>query len=239
MLRIEQSARDVPRSFPLDTIESAVDYDYVLIGGQKFLLPVHSENLMCDRGTSNCSRNVIDFRNYRKFGADSEITFDADPPVQRLISRFAVVFLAAVSFGSGLRAQHLGVYHWEGTVDSLCRSPNLNWLVSPSRHLSHLSSAASNDYVRIAEKSIPRRFGTAGKARDARAYCGAASLPSSVRRQPPENGLAYRLSRVRLRPRASSRIPDLTRPVLNAQIHDEEVQMLGTGGVALSRIWIA
>jgi hypothetical protein len=77
VLRIELEARSMPRTFPLDTVESAVDYDYVMIGGNKFLLPVHSENLSCERGTSDCSRNVIDFRNYRKFGADTSITFDS------------------------------------------------------------------------------------------------------------------------------------------------------------------
>lgn len=77
-LRIELQAEAMPRSFPLDTVESAVDYDFVLIGDGKFLLPVHSEALSCGRGTSVCSRNVIEFRNYRKFTADTSITFDTD-----------------------------------------------------------------------------------------------------------------------------------------------------------------
>ncbi len=75
VLRIEMQARHMPDEFPLDHVESATDYDFVRIGERKFLLPVHSENLSCERGTSQCSRNVIDFRNYRKFGADTEITF--------------------------------------------------------------------------------------------------------------------------------------------------------------------
>jgi hypothetical protein len=76
VLRIEMSARNIPKGFPLDTVESAVDYDYVMISGSKYLLPVHAEALSCERGTSGCARNVIDFRNYRKFGADTSITFD-------------------------------------------------------------------------------------------------------------------------------------------------------------------
>ncbi|HTA43954.1 MAG TPA: hypothetical protein VK789_15980 [Bryobacteraceae bacterium] len=79
-LRIELSAQSMPRSFPLDTVESAVDYDFVPIGEGKFLLPTHSEALSCGRGTSVCSRNVIEFRNYRKFSADTTITFDTDKP---------------------------------------------------------------------------------------------------------------------------------------------------------------
>ena len=76
VLRIEMSARNIPKDFPLDSVESAVDYDFVLIGSKKYLLPTHSEALSCVRGTSDCSKNVIDFRNYKKYGADSSITFD-------------------------------------------------------------------------------------------------------------------------------------------------------------------
>ncbi len=77
VLRIELAARNMPRTFALDTVESSVDYDFVLIGDAKFLLPVHSEALSCERGTNGCSRNSIDFRNYKKFSADTNITFDA------------------------------------------------------------------------------------------------------------------------------------------------------------------
>jgi hypothetical protein len=80
VLRIEMAARNMPRTFPLDTVESAVDYDYVPIGDGKFLLPVHSEALSCDRGKNSCSRNVIEFRNYKKFTADTSITFDDAAP---------------------------------------------------------------------------------------------------------------------------------------------------------------
>lgn len=76
VLRIEMSARSIPRSFPLDQVESTVDYDFVLIGEKRYLLPTHSESLSCMRGTTECSRNVIEFRNYRKYSADSNITFE-------------------------------------------------------------------------------------------------------------------------------------------------------------------
>ena len=78
VLRIEISAENLGRTFPLDTVESAVDYDYVLIGDVRYLLPVHSESISCRRGSGECSRNVIDFRNYRKFTTDSSITFGPD-----------------------------------------------------------------------------------------------------------------------------------------------------------------
>jgi len=76
VLRIEMQARNTPLLFPLDTTEMAVDYDLVRLSAmQSFLLPVDSEMLSCQRGTSHCSRNRIEFRNYRKFGAESDITF--------------------------------------------------------------------------------------------------------------------------------------------------------------------
>ena len=78
VLRIELSAQNLPRGFPLDQVESAVDYDYVFIGEGKYLLPTHSEALSCARGANHCTRNVIEFRNYKKFTADTSITFEAD-----------------------------------------------------------------------------------------------------------------------------------------------------------------
>ena len=74
----ELSAQNMPRGFPLDQVESAVDYDYVFIGEGKYLLPIHSEALSCGRAASQCSRNVIEFRNYKKFTADTSITFEPD-----------------------------------------------------------------------------------------------------------------------------------------------------------------
>jgi hypothetical protein len=78
VLRIEMSAQDLPRSYPVDQIEWAIDYDYVAIGEGRYLLPAHSETLSCTRGSSGCTRNTIEFRNYRKFTADTSITFDTD-----------------------------------------------------------------------------------------------------------------------------------------------------------------
>ena len=75
VLRIEMQATDVPKEFLADTTESAVDYELVSLGTQKFLLPVHAEVLTCMRGTSTCDKNVIDFRNYHKFSGESTIQF--------------------------------------------------------------------------------------------------------------------------------------------------------------------
>ncbi|HVW86135.1 MAG TPA: hypothetical protein VHB50_15705 [Bryobacteraceae bacterium] len=76
VLRIEQSALSLPRDFEYDKAESTVEYGFVNIDGQRYLLPSQSVNEGCMAGNLSCSRNVIDFRNYRKFTADSNITFD-------------------------------------------------------------------------------------------------------------------------------------------------------------------
>ncbi len=76
VLRIELAARDLPRDFPMDTAESSIDYDFVLIGSQKVLLPSAADSLSCTRGSSDCTRNHTEFHNYRKFGADTNITFE-------------------------------------------------------------------------------------------------------------------------------------------------------------------
>lgn len=76
VLRIEMEAVAIPKGFPMDHVETAVDYAPVRLETQTYLLPVHAENLMCERDSSICSKNVLDFRNYRKFSADSKIVFD-------------------------------------------------------------------------------------------------------------------------------------------------------------------
>jgi len=79
VLRIEMQAYGFPQDFPTDHVECATDYEYIRLGdAHQYLLPVHSENLMCQRGSDLCSRNVIDFRNYRKYTGESTIKF-GDP----------------------------------------------------------------------------------------------------------------------------------------------------------------
>jgi hypothetical protein len=73
--RIEMQADRIPQDFPLDNVQWAVDYDLVRLGTASFLLPVHAENLSCQRGTTICSKNTVDFRDYHKYSGESTITF--------------------------------------------------------------------------------------------------------------------------------------------------------------------
>jgi hypothetical protein len=47
----------------------------VRFADRQFLVPVHAETLSCERGTDNCGRNTIDFRNYHKYSGESSIIF--------------------------------------------------------------------------------------------------------------------------------------------------------------------
>ena len=77
VLRIEQIANSSQSiGVPYDKAESVVEYGFVNIEGKSYLLPAQSENLACLRGSSNCVRNLIEFRNYRKFSASSDIKYD-------------------------------------------------------------------------------------------------------------------------------------------------------------------
>ena len=73
VLRIEMQAVNMPSDFPMDRVESAVDYSYVTIAETPVLLPVHAESLGCERGSPECSHNIIDFRNYHEFKVNVKI----------------------------------------------------------------------------------------------------------------------------------------------------------------------
>jgi hypothetical protein len=76
VLRIEMQATHIPDAFPSDKVEMATDYEFVRFGDQQYLVPVHAESMGCQRDSSDCSRNAIDFRNYHKYSGESTIIFD-------------------------------------------------------------------------------------------------------------------------------------------------------------------
>src|SRR5450755_472679 len=76
VLRIEMQATHIPDAFPSDKVEMATDYEFVRFADRQFLVPVHAESMGCQRDTSTCTRNAIDFRNYHKYSGESSITFE-------------------------------------------------------------------------------------------------------------------------------------------------------------------
>lgn len=73
VLRIEQSAVDIQRGFPITLSENAVEYDWISIADLKFLLPVSAEVLLGQDTQRFYSRNTIELRNYRMFDTDVKI----------------------------------------------------------------------------------------------------------------------------------------------------------------------
>lgn len=76
VLRLEQQAQKLPEEFSLDAAEMSLEYAPVRIGTAEFVLPVRSENLACLREAPFCKRALIEFRNYKRFGSETSITFE-------------------------------------------------------------------------------------------------------------------------------------------------------------------
>ena len=77
VIRIAQEAENIPADFPMRESGNVLDYDYQKLSGQTFLLPLKSEVIM--KTAASASRLEEEFRLYRKYSADSDITFDAEP----------------------------------------------------------------------------------------------------------------------------------------------------------------
>ena len=78
VLRITLEADGLPKNFPVRHASQVLDYDFVKIGDAEYLLPLTSEFRSFARHRS--SRNLVEFRNYRKFSADAKISFEDGSP---------------------------------------------------------------------------------------------------------------------------------------------------------------
>jgi hypothetical protein len=73
VLRLTYQAEGIPKDFPMQFASTAVDYAMVEVAGRRYLLPVKSQIESETDGLR--SRNISEFTDYRKFGADSSIRF--------------------------------------------------------------------------------------------------------------------------------------------------------------------
>jgi hypothetical protein len=71
--RITLHPDGIPASFPVQDVSLALDYEYTRIGDADFLLPLQFE--LRSREGNLLVKNDVDYDNYRKFTADSNITF--------------------------------------------------------------------------------------------------------------------------------------------------------------------
>lgn len=74
IMRITVEAEGIPANFPIKAAKTILDYDYTDISGHTFLLPLKGQVFMT--GGDMLTRNDETFHNYRKYSANSEITFD-------------------------------------------------------------------------------------------------------------------------------------------------------------------
>jgi hypothetical protein len=79
VMRLEWQAVDLPSDFMLQSMQSSVDYAYVELGAERFLMAKHSEALLCYRASTMCQRNVIDWKEYHLYQSESKLIFDKDP----------------------------------------------------------------------------------------------------------------------------------------------------------------
>ena len=74
VLRIVMEAEDIPTSFPISEARSRLDFDFIDISGQNFLLPLKAQAFL--RSGRLLTRNDLEFRLYRKFTAEATISFE-------------------------------------------------------------------------------------------------------------------------------------------------------------------
>jgi len=75
VLKVEQRAASLPAHCFAANAESVIEYGFVKISGEEYLMPVRSLAMACGRD-GGCFRNELKFENYRKFSAASKISFD-------------------------------------------------------------------------------------------------------------------------------------------------------------------
>lgn len=74
VMRIHMECEGIPADFPIRAVSVDLDYDFGDVGGQQFLLPLHSD--VRSREANYVSWNEVTYSGYRKFSADATITFD-------------------------------------------------------------------------------------------------------------------------------------------------------------------
>lgn len=90
VLRVESQATEIPTTFPIRAANRTIDYDWVTISDEKFLLPTVSDVRLTFRERSDVfeTRNLIRFKNYQKYGTeikvldDEEVIEETEPTVQ-------------------------------------------------------------------------------------------------------------------------------------------------------------
>ncbi len=78
VLRVESNASEIPSDFEVRAAKRIIDYDWVTIANEKYLLPLLSDVRLISREGKELyeTRNLIRFKEYQKFGSDVKILDD-------------------------------------------------------------------------------------------------------------------------------------------------------------------
>jgi hypothetical protein len=71
IMRITAEPVDMPASFPIQQVASVLDYDFAEIAGNSYVVPLKAVSRM--RAGRYLTKNDIEFRFYKRFGAEATI----------------------------------------------------------------------------------------------------------------------------------------------------------------------
>jgi hypothetical protein len=83
VLRVESEATGIPDTFPVRTAKRAIDYDWVKISDEKYLLPSLSDVRLTMREKREVyeTRNLIKFKDYQKYGSEVTVIDEDNTPI--------------------------------------------------------------------------------------------------------------------------------------------------------------
>jgi len=78
VLRVEAAATEIPENFRVRAANRTIDYDWVTIADEKYLLPSLSDVRLTSKQDRQAfeTRNVIRFKDYQKYGSEVKIVDD-------------------------------------------------------------------------------------------------------------------------------------------------------------------
>ena len=79
VMRLTMDITEFPVGFPIQEVHNSLDYDFQKIGDLEFVLPLRAE--VRSRSGRGKIKNEVEFRMYRKFGAEASITFETPEPL--------------------------------------------------------------------------------------------------------------------------------------------------------------
>ncbi|MCI0485127.1 MAG: hypothetical protein L0229_00725 [Blastocatellia bacterium] len=79
-VRIEQSHDAIPANFPITLAETVLEYDWIKVREDRYLMPVRAEVILGRTRDGFYTRNVIEFKDYRKFDTSIRLAPDNEQP---------------------------------------------------------------------------------------------------------------------------------------------------------------